>query len=73
MGLSFRGLTQNAIRSWIYRRYWFQQLIAKLTNTVHSRLEEIDCKLEEKRISEIVALNFPDYRAIANAVEFELI
>ena len=48
-------------------------MIAKLTNTVHSRLEEIDCKFDDKRISEIVAMNFPDYRAIANAVEFELI
>ena len=48
-------------------------MIAKLINTVHSRLVEIDCKFDDKRISEIVALNFPDYRAIANAVEFELI
>jgi replication factor C small subunit len=48
-------------------------MIAKLTNTVHSRLEEIDCKFDGNRISEIVAMNFPDYRAIANAVEFELI
>ena len=48
-------------------------MIAKLINTVQSRLEEIDCKFDDKRISEIVAMNFPDYRAIANAVEFELI
>ena len=48
-------------------------MIAKLINTVHSRLEEIDYKFDDKRISEIVAMNFPDYRAIANAVEFELI
>lgn len=48
-------------------------MIAKLANTIISRLQEIDCKLDKSRIFEIVAMNFPDYRAIANDIEFELL
>ena len=48
-------------------------MIAKLANTIMSRLQEIDCKLDKSRIFEIVAMNFPDYRSIANDIEFELL
>lgn len=47
--------------------------IAKLIQTIQSRLIEISAEIDESRLRQIVVLKFPDYRAIANDIEFELL
>lgn len=45
--------------------------ITKLTNMIQSRLEEMDVRIDKSLIHQIVVMKFPDYRAIANEIEFE--
>ncbi len=47
--------------------------IAKLTQTIRGRLREMNVEIDESRLQHIVAMKFPDYRAIANDIEFEMI
>ena len=47
--------------------------IAKLLRTIRSRLSELNVEFDEKRLTQIVNLKFPDYRSIANEVEFEFL
>lgn len=49
------------------------EMTKKLLNNIQSKLQMIDFEIDNSRVSEIVAMNFPDYRAIANAFEFELL
>jgi DNA polymerase III delta prime subunit len=44
----------------------------KLVTTVKSRLSEIDRNIDDARLQNIVSMKFPDYRAIANDIDFEL-
>jgi len=48
-------------------------LIAKLIRTIKSRLMEIGQTVDESKLRQLVTLKFPDYRAIANNIEFELL
>ena len=48
------------------------QSIAKYKRLLATRLEERRLHVSEDRIGELVSLLFPDFRAIANAIEFEL-
>jgi len=48
-------------------------LIAKLIKTIQSRLVEINAEIDESKLRQIVVMKFPDYRAIANEIEFELL
>jgi hypothetical protein len=47
--------------------------IAKLIKTIQSRLIEINVEIDESKLRQIVVMKFPDYRAIANDIEFELL
>jgi putative ATPase len=47
--------------------------IEKLIQTIKSRLKELNSDLDESRLRQIVVMKFPDYRAIANEIEFELL
>jgi replication-associated recombination protein RarA len=47
--------------------------ITKFTETIERRLTEINAKIDESRLRQIVVMKFPDYRAIANDIEFELL
>jgi replication-associated recombination protein RarA len=47
--------------------------IEKLTQTIEHRLTEINVSIDEERLRQIVVMKFPDYRAIANDIEFELL
>jgi hypothetical protein len=47
--------------------------ITKLTQTIEHRLTEINASIDEARLRQIVVMKFPDYRAIANDIEFELL
>ena len=47
--------------------------ITKLTQTIERRLTEINASIDEARLHQIVVMKFPDYRAIANDIEFELL
>ena len=46
-------------------------LVRKATLNYETRLRQLDYKYEPKRLWDIVAIYFPDYRAIANQIEFE--
>ena len=46
--------------------------IDKLTLTVKSRLQEMNREIDDSVIRHIVQMKFPDYRAIANDIDFEL-
>ena len=47
--------------------------IKKLTRTIEHRLTEINVSIDDERLRQIVAMKFPDYRAIANDIEFDLL
>ena len=47
--------------------------IEKLIQTIRNRLKELNADFDESRLRQIVVMNFPDYRAIANEIEFELL
>jgi replication-associated recombination protein RarA len=47
--------------------------IEKLIQTIKKRLKELNLEIDESRLRQIVAMNFPDYRSIANDIEFELL
>lgn len=46
---------------------------AKLFKTIKHRLSEINQDFDDSKLSKIVSMNFPDYRAVANDIEFELL
>lgn len=46
--------------------------ILKLTKTIQSRLKEMNIQIDQSIIHQIVVMKFPDYRAIANEIEFEV-
>jgi len=46
--------------------------ITKLTNMIQSRLKEMNVQIDQSIIHQIVVMKFPDYRAIANEIEFEI-
>jgi len=47
--------------------------IEKLIQIIKHRLQELNFEIDESRLREIVVLKFPDYRAIANEIEFEFL
>lgn len=47
--------------------------IAKLTKTIISRLNDMNVEIDLPRLNQIVFMKFPDYRAIANDIEFEFL
>jgi replication factor C small subunit len=47
--------------------------ISKLTQTIRGRLREMNVEVDESRLQHIVVMKFPDYRAIANDIEFEML
>lgn len=47
--------------------------IEKLIQTIKNRLQELNLEIDESRLREIVVLKFPDYRSIANEIEFEFL
>jgi replication factor C small subunit len=47
--------------------------IEKLIQTIKNRLQELNFEIDESKIRQIVVLKFPDYRAIANEIEFEFL
>jgi replication-associated recombination protein RarA len=48
-------------------------VISKVTATIESRLTEIDASIDESKLHHFVQLNYPDYRTIANKIQFELL
>lgn len=46
--------------------------IFKLIKTIQSRLKEMNVEFDESKLRQIVVMKFPDYRAIANEIDFEL-
>lgn len=46
---------------------------AKLLKTIKHRMSEINQDFDESKLEQIVSMNFPDYRAVANDIEFELL
>jgi replication-associated recombination protein RarA len=44
-----------------------------LLKTIKSRLSEIDCEFDDLKVRRIIDSHFPDSRAIANRIEFEMI
>jgi replication factor C small subunit len=46
------------------------QAIKRITKTIMSRLDEIDVSVDEAIVKKIIHLNYPDYRSIANEIEF---
>jgi DNA polymerase III delta prime subunit len=48
-------------------------LKAKLFKTIKHRMSEINQDFDESKLEQIVSMNFPDYRAVANDIEFELL
>lgn len=50
----------------------FDEARKKTVDLIESRLREISIEIENKNIVDIVNLQFPDFRAIANTIEFEL-
>lgn len=47
--------------------------ITKLTQTIEHRLTEINVSIDEARLRQIIVMKFPDYRAIANDIEFDFL
>lgn len=45
---------------------------AKLFKTIKHRLAEINQDIDDSKLNKIVSMNFPDFRAVANDIEFEL-
>jgi replication-associated recombination protein RarA len=48
-------------------------IISKVTSTIQSRLIEINATIDESKVHQFVRLNYPDYRTIANKIQFELL
>jgi DNA polymerase III delta prime subunit len=48
-------------------------IIAKLSSTIKKRLNEVDFKIDDATLFEIVNLNYPDFRTIANKIEFQFL
>jgi DNA polymerase III delta prime subunit len=47
--------------------------VAKVTRTIKSRLNELNAVVDESKLHEIISINYPDYRTIANKIQFELL
>jgi replication-associated recombination protein RarA len=48
-------------------------IIAKVSSTIKNRLNEVDVKIDDATLHEIVNFNYPDYRTIANKIEFQFL
>jgi replication factor C small subunit len=48
-------------------------VISKVTSTIEKRLREVNVKFDSSRLAQIVNLNYPDFRTIANKIHFELL
>ena len=49
------------------------EAIAKVSSTVKNRIAEINEVIDDMQLDEIVRLSYPDYRTIANKIEFEML
>jgi len=49
------------------------KIIAKVTSTIKNRLNDVDVKIDDATLHEIVNFNYPDYRTIANKIEFQFL
>jgi replication-associated recombination protein RarA len=49
------------------------EAIAKVSSTVKNRIAEINEVIDDMKLDEIVRLSYPDYRTIANKIEFEML
>jgi replication-associated recombination protein RarA len=49
------------------------EAIAKVTSTAKNRIAEINDAVDDIKLNEIVRLSYPDYRTIANKIEFEML
>jgi DNA polymerase III delta prime subunit len=47
------------------------EVIGRLRERCKSKLSELSVQYDEKRLNEIVGIYYPDFRAIANHLEFE--
>ena len=53
--------------------FWENKAIEIYTKSTIEKLTPLVENLEADRIQRIIEMNFPDYRAIANHLQFELI
>lgn len=51
----------------------FDEARSKTVTLIENRLREISIEISKEKISEIVNLHFPDFRSIANTIDFELL
>jgi replication factor C small subunit len=49
------------------------EAIAKVSSTIKNRISEINDEIDDIKLDEIVRLSYPDYRTIANKIEFEML
>jgi len=54
-------------------RLSINESIEKLIQTIKHRLQELNLEIDESKLRQIVVLKFPDYRSIANEIEFEFL
>ena len=50
-----------------------KEAMSTLLTTIKSRFEEIDAEYDEQAVLAIIESSFPDFRTIANRIEFELL
>ena len=50
-----------------------KEAMSTLLTTIKSRFEEIDAEYDERAVLAIIESSFPDFRTIANRIEFELL